>query len=129
MYRVSEPTQQADRSYEIRFNPSRTVEARRANGSPMSLEAATLLRVQTARVAGDSVTVRIGAWKGQSWSQEPDFAVATFNRTDPGLAFYERRMSTKKNLLLTAAILGGLALAAGQAPIAGGSGSWNVGGY
>lgn len=131
MSRVPQPTD-GDGVYEIRFSPARTIDAHRADGSAVSLTAAKQLRVRTARTAGDSVTVHIAAWSAERLgvNELPAYdAEATFDRSDGGLSFYERRMSTKKNLLLAAVIVGGLALAAGQASIAGGSGSWNVGGY
>ena len=131
MSRVPQPTD-GDGVYEIRFSPSRTIDVRGVDGSPVSLSGVKQARVRTARMAGDSLTVRIAAWSSERLgiNELPAYdAEATFIRTDAGLSFYERRMSTKKNLLLAAVIVGGLALAAGQAAIAGGSGSWNVGGY
>ena len=132
MSRVAQPTAETDTAYEIRFSPSRTVDARRSDGSPISLAQAKRLRVRTSRIDADSLTVYIASWSSEAVGTRElsaENAEATFSRNDTGVSFYERRMSTKKNLLLAAVIVGGIALAAGQAPIAGGSGSWNVGGY
>jgi hypothetical protein len=132
MSRVSAPTQESGRIYAIRFDLARTIEARSASGAPVSFEGVNEARVRTTSVVGDSVTVRIVAWKaGTSGEADHDgsSAEATFSRADPGLSFYERRLSTKKNLLLAGVIAGSIALAAGQASVAGGGGSWNVGGY
>ena len=132
MSRVSEPTQDSGRTYTIRFDPARTIEARSGTGAPLSFEAVNEARVRTTSLVGDSVTVQIVAWNGgTSGEAEHDGsgAGASFHRADPGLSFYERRLSTKKNLLLAGVIVGSIALAAGQASVAGGGGSWNVGGY
>jgi hypothetical protein len=132
MSRVSEPTQDSGRTYAIRFDPARTIETRSATGAPLSFEGVSEARVRTTGLVGDSVTVQIVSWNGGT-SGEADHdgsgAQAIFSRADPGLSFYERRMSMKKNLLLAGVIAGGIALAAGQASVAGGGGSWNVGGY
>jgi len=121
MSRVSEGVQPGG-TFEIHFTPARTIEARRPDGSRISLPAVREAGVQALRVQGDSVTVEIARWEGGSpFGERPESvgAQATFSSSDPELSFFQNRISVTKNLLVVGVVVGLVSLAIGQASVAG----------
>jgi hypothetical protein len=121
MSRVSEGVQPGG-TFEMRFSPARTIEARRPDGSRISLPAVREADVQALSVRGDSVTVEIEEWEGGSPVDEHREAAgtqATFSSNDPEVSFFQNRISVTKNLLAVGVVIGLVALAIGQASVGG----------
>ncbi len=118
---VNVPVEPGSGIVEIRLASPRTIEARRPDGSPVTLQELTMARGRMTEVRGDSIVFQIESWRSArapaEHSEQPSVA-ATFGASDSAIRAYERRVSASKTLLALGIVVGLVALAIGQAAIA-----------
>ena len=122
MARVAKPTAPDDDAFDIRFNPWRDVAARLPDGSVVLLPAVSKATGTIARVKGDTVTMVLDSWRGEFPAADHDAEAgteATFSVSDAAVTFHQSRFSPTKSLVLLGTIVGLVALAIGQASVAG----------
>ena len=119
---VAQPNVSAGKPVEMRFTPARTIEVVDANESRRSLPDVVSASGIVAESRGDSVMVSVVSWKRDGEKDdraEPRPLYAAFAIADPGISYHQRRFSTMKTLVLLGSIVGLIALAIGQASVAG----------
>ena len=122
MARVSKPIVPGYDAFEIRFNPWRDVTAIGPDGSPILLSAVSKARGTVARARGDTITVVLESWRGEVPPADHDLDSGTearFSTSDSALTFHQTRFSPIKSVVLLGSVVGMVALAIGQASVAG----------
>lgn len=122
VYPVTEPLTPGSGTVELRLISPRTIEARRPDGSRVTLDAVTAARGRPIRVRGDSAVIQIESWRGgtpPSDHREQPWVEAALKTSDPELRIFQKRISSRKTLLTLAIIVGVISLGVGQASVGG----------
>jgi hypothetical protein len=128
MAHITQPSEPNPGTLEIRFNPSRNIDAVQPDGSRIPLTAVSRVRGSATLIQGDSISMQLHSWTADNPMGKNGQVglIATLAASDAGISYYARRVSVKKSLLLAAVIVGAIALGVGQADVAH---PGNIGGY
>jgi hypothetical protein len=121
MGHVPPPTEAGREVMEIRMTRTRSLDVVDVDGSRRTLELVRIVRGQPIGMRGDSLLLQLHSWRGGNPdANHADLGQAAISTSDTGVSFFENRFSVNRTLMVLAIVVGLVALAIGQASVAGG---------